>query len=212
MCRKALPARARLIRRSCRPRTPRGASAGPRCRTTGTTETGRHASGIRTDGRSRGTRIQTRAYAILTPLPLSEPSVATAPRRRLAHPALRMALLALGFRLVSAVVAFYANVVFPLYDREPFTMFGKTSPFWDTFARFDAGWYYPIAKNGYQYVEGGRNNLAYFPVYPLLMRYVGRLFGPSPADYLLGGIVVSWAALVLAMIALAYLARLNLPR
>src|SRR5439155_25370675 len=74
------------------------------------------------------------------------------------------------------------------------------------------GWYYPIARNGYQYVEGGSNNLAYFPVYPLLMRYVGRLFGPSPADYLLGGIVVSWAAFVLAMIALAYLARLDLPR
>ena len=128
------------------------------------------------------------------------------------HPALRIALLALGFRFVSAAVAFYANVVFPLYDREPFTMFGKTSPFWDTFARFDAGWYYPIAKNGYQYVEGGRNNLAYFPVYPLLMRYVGGLFGPRPADYLLGGIVVSWAAFVLAMIALAHLARLDLPR
>jgi len=143
---------------------------------------------------------------------LIEPSAAAAPRARLAHPALRIALLALGFRLVSAVVAFYANVVFPLHDREPFTMFGRTSPFWDTFVRFDAGWYYPIAKNGYQYVEGGRNNLAYFPVYPLLMRYVGRLFGPSPSDYLLGGIIVSWVAFVLAMVAIDYIARLDLPR
>ena len=133
------------------------------------------------------------------------------PWTRFAHRALRIALFALGFRLVSAVVAFYANVVFPLYDRAPFTMFGRPSPFWDTFARFDAGWYYPIAKNGYQYVEGGRNNLAYFPVYPLLMRLVGRLFGSRPADYLLGGIIVSWVAFVLAMIAIDALARLNLP-
>lgn len=143
---------------------------------------------------------------------LIDPSAAAAPRARLAHPALRLALFALGFRLVSAVVAFYANVVFPLYDREPFTMFGTTSPFWDAFVRFDSGWYYPIARTGYQYVEGGRNNLAYFPVYPLLMRYVGRMFGPRPSDYLLGGIIVSWMAFVLAMIAMYYLARLDLPR
>ena len=41
---------------------------------------------------------------------------------------------------------------------------------------------------------------------------VGRLFGPSPADYLLGGIIVSWVGFVLAMVAIDYLARLDLPR
>ena len=39
---------------------------------------------------------------------------------------------ALGFRLVSAAVALLVNVAFPLYQREQFTVFGSTSPFWDT--------------------------------------------------------------------------------
>jgi hypothetical protein len=127
------------------------------------------------------------------------------------QPAIRIAVHALAFRVVSAVIAFFANVVFPLNQREAFTIFGRTSPFWDPFARWDSGWFFGIARNGYQYVEGGRNNLAYFPVYPLLMRYVGRLFGRTSADIYLGGIVVSWTAFVLAMIVLYYLAQLDLP-
>jgi len=132
--------------------------------------------------------------------------------RPLPRTALRIALFALGFRVVSAVLAFYANIAFPLYERQPSIMAGAGSPFWDTFTRFDAGWYYPIARNGYHYVAGGRNNLAFFPVYPLLMRYVGRLIGPRPFDYIRGGILVSWVAFVLAMIVLGGLARLDLPR
>lgn len=127
------------------------------------------------------------------------------------HPALRIALFALAFRVVSAVIAFLANVAFPLDRAEPFTMFGYTSPFWDPFTRFDSGWFYGIARNGYRYVEDGRSNFAYFPVYPLLMRHVGRLFGPGASNVYLGGIVVSWTSFVLAMIVLYYLARLDLP-
>jgi hypothetical protein len=60
-------------------------------------------------------------------------------------------------------------------------------------------------------MSGGRSNIAYAPVYPLLMRYVGRLFGRAPGDIYLGGIVVSWTSFVLAMVALYYLALLDLP-
>ncbi|HEY3042603.1 MAG TPA: mannosyltransferase family protein [Vicinamibacterales bacterium] len=127
------------------------------------------------------------------------------------HPAIRIAVYALAFRVVTAVIAFLANVVFPLNQREPFNIFGRTSPFWDPFARWDSGWYFGIARNGYQYVADGRNNLAFFPVYPLLMRHVGRLFGRTAGDVYLGGIVVSWTAFVLAMIGLYYLARLDVP-
>lgn len=41
------------------------------------------------------------------------------------------------------------------------------------------------------------------------MRYVGRLIGPSQADLYFGGIVVSWAAFVLAMVGLYKLAKLD---
>jgi hypothetical protein len=127
------------------------------------------------------------------------------------HPILRIAVSAIVFRVVSAVLAFLANISFPLNQREGFTVFGRTSPFWDPFARWDSGWFFGIARNGYLYVPGGRSNLAYFPVYPMLMRYGGRLFGRTSADLYLAGIAISWTAFVLAMIGLYYLARLDVP-
>ena len=127
---------------------------------------------------------------------------------------MRIAIAALGFRVFSALLAFLANVVFPDYQREPFTMWGAPNLFWDSFTRYDSGWYYGIARNGYDVapaLAGGRSSIAFFPVYPLLMRYVGRLFGRAPGDVYLGGIVVAWVCFVLAMVALYYLARLDLP-
>jgi len=133
-------------------------------------------------------------------------------RLRLNHPVVRIALCAVGFRLASAALAFVANVVFPDASNQGFSMFGTPSPFWDAFTRHDSGWYYQIARNGFHYTPGGRDTIAFFPVYPLLMRYVGRAFGRSPSDLYLGGIVVSWTAFIAAMIVLYFLARLDLPR
>ena len=130
----------------------------------------------------------------------------------------RIVLCALGFRVVSAILAFFASVVFPPDRPDAITMFPRPNLFWDAFTRYDAGWYYQIAANGYRFVVGGPavgmgkpGKIAFFPVYPLLMRYVGRLFGDAPADVYLGGIAVSWVAFALAMIAVAALARLDLP-
>jgi hypothetical protein len=124
----------------------------------------------------------------------------------------RLVVFALSVRLCSAALAFYANVVFPLAEREQFTVFRRTHLFWDAFARYDSGWFFDIARNWYQYVEGGRNNLAFFPVYPFLMRQVGQLLGGGQANYYLAGIVISWTAFTVAMVLLYRLARLDLPR
>jgi mannosyltransferase PIG-V len=132
-------------------------------------------------------------------------------RRAFALP-VRIALAALAFRLVSAVIALFVNLAFPLAQREQLTVFGTASPFWDTFARYDTGHFESIAWSGYAPAAGGRSNIAFFPVYPMLMRMVGRLFGRHHAIYYLSGIGVSWACFVLAMVALYYLARLDLPR
>ena len=136
----------------------------------------------------------------------------TAIALRLRHPAVRIALLAIGFRLLSASLAFVLNVVFPDYQDQSFSMLGTPNAFWDTFTRYDSGWYFQIARNGFHYTPGGRDTIAYFPVFPLLMRYVGRAFGRSPADLYFGGLLVSWIAYVLAMVVLFYLARLDLPQ
>lgn len=124
----------------------------------------------------------------------------------------RIAIGALGFRVLTAIVALLANLSFPLYQREQFTVFGSTSKFWDAFARYDSGHFEGIAWSGYAPLAGGRSNIAYFPVYPMLMRYVARPFGRHHAIYYMAGIAVAWACFVLAAVALYYLARLDLNR
>jgi hypothetical protein len=134
----------------------------------------------------------------------------TRPRER--RVALTIVSCAIGFRLLSAAIAFVSNLVFPLNQPEQLTVFGTTSLFWDTFARYDTGHFQNIAWGGYVAVPNGRSDIAYFPVYPLLMRWVGGLFGHHHAILYLAGIFVSWTCFVLAMVALYYLARLDLPR
>ena len=121
----------------------------------------------------------------------------------------------MAFRLFSAVLAFGCNLVFPLDRPEQFpSVFGSMRAFWDPFTRYDSGNFYQIARYGYlgpdnAFVGGGRSTIAYFPLYPLLMRYVGRLIGRAPSDVYLGGIVVSWLAFAGAMVLLLRLARLD---
>ncbi len=122
----------------------------------------------------------------------------------------RILLVAFTFRLVSAFIAFFANITLPLHTNQGFTVLGRPHPFWDTFARFDSGWYFGIARNGYSYVEGGRNNLAFFPLYPTLMGLGGRLLGGRQEDFYFAGIVISWLAFAAAMVLLYRLARLDL--
>ena len=126
--------------------------------------------------------------------------------------AARIAVAALAFRLLSAFLAFLCNVVFPLDRPEPFSVFNTASPFWDTFARYDTGYFEKIAWGGYAPLEGGRSNIAYFPVYPMLMRFVGQLFGRRQSTFYISGVAVSWVCFIAAMVALYYLARLDLPR
>ena len=122
----------------------------------------------------------------------------------------QLMLLAVALRVATALVAYLANATLPLARPEQFTMLDDTHLFWDTFTRNDSGWYYGIATRGYQWVEGGRNNLAFFPAYPLLMGLVGRAFGGTPSDMYFGGIVVSWVASIAAMGCVYATARLDL--
>lgn len=108
-------------------------------------------------------------------------------------------------------MAFLANVTFPQVQDQRFTVFPNApNAFWDAFARYDAGWYHGIASQGYVYGEGGRNNLAFFPLYPALMGGGGTLLGSRQEDFYFAGIVISWLAFAGAMAMLYHLARLDL--
>ena len=42
--------------------------------------------------------------------------------------------------------------------------------FAETFAAWDSGWYFDIAQRGYYWSASGQSSLAFFPLYPMLMR------------------------------------------
>ena len=99
------------------------------------------------------------------------------PLRAVRSATFRIVVFSIAVRVFTAFMAFIVNVVFPLAQKQQFTVLDSTHLLWDTFARYDSGWYFGIARHGYEFVEGGRSNLAFFPVYPLLMRYLGLALG-----------------------------------
>jgi Gpi18-like mannosyltransferase len=115
-----------------------------------------------------------------------------------------------AIRVATALVAFLINVTFPLDQREQFTVFERTHYFWDTFARYDSGWYQMIASHGYAWAPGGRSNIAFFPAYPLIMGALGRLLGGTQSDVYFAGIVVSWVCSIGAAGFVYAVARLDL--
>jgi hypothetical protein len=125
-------------------------------------------------------------------------------------PVARIVIVTVALRLATAVLAFFAQVTIPVYQDQGFGVYRQRHAFWDNFARYDSGWYYGIARNGYEWVEGGRNNLAFFPVYPMAMRASGLLLGGKQADFYFGGIAVSWVACMVAMLLLYRLACLDM--
>jgi hypothetical protein len=76
-------------------------------------------------------------------------------------------------------------------------------------ARWDSVWYLRIADSGY---GDSAARTAFFPLYPLLVRGVGTLFGGSHAALLLAAYLVSLAAFVGALALLHSLTELELGR
>lgn len=76
-------------------------------------------------------------------------------------------------------------------------------------ARWDTGYYFSIATAGYQWDPAtfSHQNVAYFPLLPLLMRWGGALLGGRP---LLAGAIISVAAFGGAMAVLYRLALLEM--
>jgi Gpi18-like mannosyltransferase len=83
-------------------------------------------------------------------------------------------------------------------------------PFVNMWARWDAGWYLDVAKNGYRFLPGEQSNVAFFPLYPYVVRLVHSAIRlPGDLGWLLVGIIVSNIALLAALIYLYRLIRLD---
>ena len=69
----------------------------------------------------------------------------------------------------------------------------------DMWSHFDGRWYLDIAENGYRLIPGQQCNVAFAPLYPMLMRIGGLMAGGSDAAFLIAGIVISNLALIVAL-------------
>jgi hypothetical protein len=81
-----------------------------------------------------------------------------------------------------------------------FNYFPKFSgiPFLDMWAQWDSGWYLHIAQHGYQAIPdiNGQTDIAFFPLYPYLIRILAWPFHYSLTAVLIIGLLISSAALI----------------
>lgn len=86
---------------------------------------------------------------------------------------------------------------------------GTTGRTWiDGWFQFDSGWYAGIAQNGYSYAPGRQSAIAFFPVYPLLVRAVAAPLG----NIQLAGQVVALVSGLAAVLLVGLWAWRRLPR
>lgn len=96
--------------------------------------------------------------------------------------------------LVKHRISLNTDLAYGFNDINPWL---NTLPYWlSTFANWDSGWYLSIAKQGYYFINQ-TTNAVFFPLYPLLMRYLGKLID---IDYLFAGLIISQIAIILAAI------------
>ena len=82
-----------------------------------------------------------------------------------------------------------------------YTAFPK-SRFLDSFVMWDSGWYQKIAERGY-YLEGAQSDVAFFPAYPYLARWLGKIVG----SHWTAGLLISNFALLGALFYIYGIAR-----
>jgi hypothetical protein len=126
------------------------------------------------------------------------------------QPALRAAWPAFALSRGLVLIAAYVAVV-SIGFRQPHTI-SSVNEFVDLYARFDGGWYFGIADDGYEdagsFDPSVQNSIAFFPALPLLMRAAAVILD---VNLWTGGVVVVTVAFLLGLVYLYRLARLDLP-
>jgi hypothetical protein len=102
----------------------------------------------------------------------------------------------------SLTAMFVANTVFEPGLVRGFTLPFSTPKFAELFVAWDSGWYWDIAIRGYYFRPDGQSSIAFFPVYPMLMRAVAAPFGGGAGATWVAGIVVALVAYLFALMAL----------
>lgn len=105
-------------------------------------------------------------------------------------------------RVATFTVGFMANLVLQPAKVRDLALPFESTKFAEIFVAWDSGWYFDIARRGYYYSTDGQSSVAFFPLYPMLMRAVAWPFGGTDRSLWAAGIIVSCAAFALALVAL----------
>jgi hypothetical protein len=105
-------------------------------------------------------------------------------------------------RSAAIAIGFLVNVLFPSERTRPFSLPFDAVKLAETFAAWDSGWYFDIARRGYYYTPDGQSSIAFFPLYPMAMRALAWPFGSSEAAVWMAGIVISCVAFLCGLIVL----------
>src|SRR4051812_29604198 len=78
----------------------------------------------------------------------------------------------IGLFVSSRLLVGLAALLGPLLFKTDQYFFGYvTAVGWPTYLnRWDVGWYGRVALDGYSYIPGAESNVAFFPLFPLLLR------------------------------------------
>lgn len=97
---------------------------------------------------------------------------------RLTAVARRLPVYALGaFVVLTALLSLLAWSTVQAVGQNPGHEYLDGPGWLDAWFQGDSGWYYRIARDGYSYTPGRQSPIAFFPVYPGLVRAVGVLLG-----------------------------------
>ncbi len=105
----------------------------------------------------------------------------------------------LSVHVLTKGTAFLANLLFTPARPRPFPMPFESLRFAETFAAWDSGWYFDIAQRGYYWNDSGQSSLAFFPLYPLLMRALAWPFGGGDRALWVAGIAIAYGCLFLGL-------------
>jgi hypothetical protein len=110
-------------------------------------------------------------------------------------------LVVVTIRAATLSAAFLANLVFAPAMARGFTLPFASTKFAEIFVAWDSGWYWDIATRGYYFSPDAQSSIAFFPLYPMLMRAVAAPFGGGAGATWIAGIAVSLVAYGLALAA-----------
>jgi hypothetical protein len=115
--------------------------------------------------------------------------------------------VALSTRTAVFLVGFLAVVLFGYRHDVPVPWRVYENEFLNLPARWDTGWYMDVATDGYKWMPARssvQQNIAFFPMYPMLMRYGALFLG---RELMWTGVLISWVSFFCALVYLYRFAR-----